>query len=317
MRKGLVFGFAALAAVASLPAAGPAAAAGANPPLPAMEWSFDGPFGTYDRQALQRGLQVYREVCSVCHGLKYVAFRDLADLGYNEDEIKAIAAEYTVTDGPNDEGEMFERAGAPSDRFPSPFPNAKAAAAANGGAAPPDLSLMAKARVGGPTYIHGLLNGYQDLVPESVLQWIFDHETETRNHRYEAALVEYEAALDAYEDKVKTDPAARKPIAPTEPDPVTSVEDLGLASTSNFNAYFPGYGIAMAQPLYEDSVTYADGTPATVEQMSTDVSNFLMWAAEPKLEDRKETGLKVLIFLVVFTGVLYAAKRKVWKDVPH
>lgn len=256
MRKGLVFGLAALAAVVSLPAAQPAAAAEEAIELPPMDWSFDGPFGTYDRHALQRGLQVYREVCSVCHGLKYIAFRNLADLGYNEDQIKTIAAEYTITDGPDDEGEMFERPGTASDYFPSPFPNEKAAAAANGGAAPPDLSLMAKARAGGPTYIHALLIGYEE-------------------------------------------PPA----------------DFDLAPGTNYNAYFPGHQIAMAQPLYEDSVEYSDGTPATIDQMSSDVSHFLMWAAEPKLEDRKGTGIKVLIFLLVFTGVLYAVKRKVWKDV--
>ena len=315
MRKGLLFGLAGLAALTSLSVSAPVQAAGEGPPLPHIDWSFSGPFGTYDRHALQRGLQVYREVCSVCHGLKYVAFRNLADLGYDEDQIKAIASEYTVTDGPDDEGEMFERAGLPSDYFPSPFPNEKAAAAANGGAVPPDLSLIAKAREGGPDHIHGILTGYQDLVSPEVLEWIFEHETENRIAAYEVSMAEYKDRLAAYEDRVKENPEARKPVEPTEPEPVTSIADLGLAATSNFNAYFPGYGIAMAQPLYEDSVEYADGTPATVEQMSTDVSNFLMWAAEPKMEDRKETGIKVLIFLVIFTGVLYAVKLKVWRDV--
>ncbi|MGF1592471.1 MAG: cytochrome c1 [Kiloniellaceae bacterium] len=255
MRKGLMFGLAALAAAVSLPASGPASAAGEAIDLPAMEWSFDGPFGTFDRRAMQRGLQVYREVCAVCHGLKYVAFRNLADLGYNEDEIKAIAEEYSITDE-DDEGEMIERPGRASDYFPSPFRNEKAAAAANNGAAPPDLSLMAKARAGGATYTYALLTGY-------------------------------------------VEPPA----------------DFDLAEGTNYNAYFPGHQIAMAQPLYEDSVVYADGTPATVEQMSADLSHFLMWTAEPKMEQRKGAGIKVLIFLVVFTGVLYAAKRKVWKDV--
>lgn len=255
MRKGLLFGLAALAATALVPAAGPALAA-EEIELPQREWNFDGPFGTYDRAALQRGLQVYREVCATCHGLKYVAFRNLTDLGYTEDEVKAIAAEYTITDGPDDEGEMFERPGVPSDYFPSPFPNEKAAAAANGGAAPPDLSLMAKARMDGPNYLHALLTGY-------------------------------------------VEPPA----------------DFELAEGTNYNAYFPGHQIAMPQPLFDDSVAYADGTPATIDQMAADVTHFLMWAAEPKLEARKHTGLKVLIFLVIFTGVLYAAKRKVWRDV--
>ncbi len=254
MRKGLMLGIAALAAIASANLSGPASAAVQTVPLPKVEWSFDGAFGTFDRAAMQRGLQVYREVCAGCHGLKYIAFRNLADLGYNEDEIKAIAAEYTVVDGPNDEGEMFEREGRPSDYFPSPFPNERAAAAANNGAAPPDLSLMAKARAGGATFIYALLTGYDE-------------------------------------------PPADFPEG------------------ANYNTYFPGNQIAMAQPLYEDGVTYADGTPATVEQQAKDLAHFLMWTAEPKLEDRKGMGIKVLIFLVVFTGVLYAAKRKVWADV--
>jgi len=253
MRKGLFFGLAALAAIASVSSTSGALAAEETEPLPEISWSFDGPFGTYDRAALQRGLQVYREVCSTCHGLKYIAFRNLADLGYDEEELKALAAEYTVTDGPDDDGEMFEREGQPSDYFPEPFPNEKAAAAANGGAAPPDLSLMAKARMGGATYIYALLIGYED------------------------------------------------PPADFQGD--------------NYNVYFPGHQIAMPPPLFEDGVTYADGTPATVEQQARDVSHFLMWTAEPKLEDRKGMGLKVLIFLVVFTGVLYAVKRKVWSDV--
>ena len=119
-------------------------------------------FGSFDRAATQRGFQVYREVCSACHGVKYMAFRNLAALGYAEDQIKAIAAEYTITDGPNDEGEMFERAGLPFDRIPGPYPNDAAAAAANGGKAPPDLSLMAKARMGGEDYLYSLLTGYED-----------------------------------------------------------------------------------------------------------------------------------------------------------
>lgn len=223
--------------------------------LPHQHWSFDGPFGTFDRAAMQRGLQVYREVCSGCHSLKYVAFRNLADLGYNEDEIKAFASEATIVDGPNDEGEMFEREGRPSDYFPSPFPNVKAAAAANGGAAPPDLSLMAKARMGGPDYIYAILTGYEE--------------------------------------------------------PPAGVEvNEGL----NYNAYFPGHQIAMGQPLDDDAVTYADGTEATLDQMAHDVATFLMWTAEPKLENRKRVGVWIMLFLVFVTGVTYATKKKIWQN---
>jgi len=244
---------AALAAVVAIGAGQAVAAEGAA--LPKYDWSFSGVFGQFDRAELQRGLQVYREVCSACHGLQYVAFRNLEALGYSEDEIKEMSAEYSVADGPNDEGDMFERPGRASDYFPSPFPNAKAAAAANNGAAPPDLSLMAKARPGGPDYVRGLLLGYED--PP--------------------------AGFEALE---------------------------GL----NYNIYFPGNQIAMAAPLFDEAVEYTDGTEATAEQMATDLASFLMWTAEPYLEKRHSMGVKVILFLLVFTGILYAAKRKVWSD---
>ena len=223
--------------------AGPALAAEGKE-LPERDWSFSGIFGQFDRGAMQRGLQVYREVCSGCHGLRFIAFRNLEALGYGEDEIKAIAA-----------GEMFERPGRPPDRFPSPFPNDKAAAASNNGAVPPDLSLIVKARTGGADYIHGLLTGYAD-------------------------------------------PPA----------------DLEILEEQNYNLYFPGNVTAMAPPLFEDAVEYGDGTPATAEQMATDVTTFLAWAAEPEMEERKSMGIGVMLFLLVFTGVLYAVKRKVWAD---
>jgi ubiquinol-cytochrome c reductase cytochrome c1 subunit len=232
-----------------------AAQAAEGKALPARDWSFSGIFGQYDQGAMRRGFQVYREVCSGCHSLKLIAFRNLEALGYGEDEIKAIAAEYTVVDGPDDEGEMFERPGLPADRIPSPFANAKAAAAANSGAAPPDLSLMTKARDGGADYLHALLIGYVD--------------------------------------------------------PPDGVELLDVQS---YNLYFPGNVTAMAPPLSEDAVEYGDGAPATVEQMATDVVTFLAWAAEPEMEERKRMGIKVILFLLVFTGVLYAVKRKVWAD---
>lgn len=223
--------------------------------IPEQDWSFDGPFGLFDDAQLQRGLQVYREVCAGCHGLKYIAFRNLADLGYDEEQIKAFASEAIIVDGPDDDGEMFERDGRPSDYFPSPFANDKAAAASNSGAVPPDLSLMAKARVGGPDYIFALLVGYED-----------------------------------------------------EPGDFEALEGL------SYNTYFPGHQIAMAQPLFEDAVEYADGTEASLDQMSRDVSAFLMWTAEPKMENRKQTGIWVLMFFLFVTGVTYASKKKIWAD---
>ena len=241
------------ALLAALPTA-PAQAAEAIA-VPDLDWSFEGITGYYDRASAQRGLQVFRANCAACHGLKYVAFRNLTDLGYTEEEVQTLAEEYLIVDGPDDDGEMFERPGIPADRFPDPFPNEKAAAASNGGAVPPDLSLMAKARANGPDYIHALMVGY-------------------------------------------VEPPA----------------DFELMEGLNYNAYFPGHQIAMAQPIYEDGVEYADGTPASIDQQARDITMFLMWAAEPKLEQRKQTGITVLLFLAVLTGLLYLAKRKIWAD---
>lgn len=231
------------------------AAGEAEPPI-RESWPHQGIFGTYDRAALQRGFQVYKEVCSACHGTKYLAFRNLQALGYTEDEVKAIAAEYTVMDGPNDQGEMFERPARPSDRKPSPYPNEQAARAANNGAYPPDLSLIVKARAGGENYIYSLLIGYE-----------------------------------------------QPPAGVTVPD--------GMY----YNKYFPGHFIAMPPILQPDGVTYVDGSEATVAQMARDVTQFLAWLAEPKLEERKQTGIKVMLFLIVLTGLLYAYKRRIWADV--
>jgi ubiquinol-cytochrome c reductase cytochrome c1 subunit len=216
-------------------------------------WPFEGVFGHFDRAAAQRGLQVYREVCSTCHSLKYIAFRNLAGLGYSEDEVKAIAAEYQITDGPDDQGEMFQRPGKPTDVFPAPFANEQAARVSNGGALPPDLSLIVKARAGGADYAYSLLQGYG------------------------------------------------------EPPPGES----GPEGT-HYNIYFPSHWIAMPPPLSDGQVSYADGTDATLEQMAADVTNFLTWTGEPTLEARKQSGLKVMLFLIVLTGLFYATKRKIW-----
>jgi ubiquinol-cytochrome c reductase cytochrome c1 subunit len=248
------FAAAALSAVVLLASA--LARAADETPLPRQEWSFDGVFGTYDLASLQRGFQVYKEVCSVCHPVKHLYFRDLGEIGYSEDEVKAIAAGYQVTDGPNDEGQMYQRPGRPSDPIPGPFPNDQAARAANNGALPPDQSLIVKARPGGPDYVYGILTGY------------------------------------------KEPPASFKMIE-------------GM----NYNEFFPGHQIAMPPPLSDNAVTFADGTLATVPQMAHDVTSFLTWAAEPNLDDRHRTGLKVILFLVVGAGVFYAAKRKIWAKI--
>tara|TARA_Y100000588_G_scaffold346570_1_gene394645 strand:- start:25 stop:801 length:777 start_codon:yes stop_codon:yes gene_type:complete len=234
-----------------------ATAAGNDVPLPKQTWSFSGIFGSFDNAAVQRGLQVYLEVCANCHGLEYVAYRNLSEVGYGEEQIKAIAAQYDVEDGPDSEGAMFMRPGRPSDYFVNPYTNDKEAAYMNNGALPPDLSLIYKSRPGGADYIYAVLTGYEE------------------NEEHEV------------------------------PD--------GLY----FNTFFPGQAIAMPQPLYGEDVDYQDGTESSIEQQAKDVTSFLAWAAEPNLNARKEMGLKVILFLIALTALLYASKRKIWRDVPH
>lgn len=239
-----------------------------------QKWSFAGVFGKYDKAQLQRGLKVYKEVCSACHSMKRVAFRNLEELGYTEAQVKAFAAEYDVQDGPNADGEMYTRKAVPSDYFPSPFPNDEAAAAANGGAAPPDFSLLAKARgvergfpqflidmvwpyqEGGPDYIHALITGYVE------------------------------------------PPAGVK-----------------VPEGTHFNPHFAGGpALKMPPPIANDQVTYEDGTPQTVDQYAKDVAAFMMWAAEPTLEDRKRTGFIVLLFLAGLGVLVYLTKRSIYAD---
>ncbi|WBV42650.1 cytochrome c1 [Pseudoroseomonas cervicalis] len=251
---------AALAAALSLGlmAAPSAQAAEGHISIPDTRFSFDGLFGTFDRGELQRGFQVYKEVCSACHSMRLLSYRNLRDIGLSEAEVAAIAASYQIQDGPNDNGEMFERPGRASDRFRRPFANDAAARAANNGALPPDLSVITKARVGGADYIHALLMGYEDPPPAGV----------------------------------------------------TVMEGM------HYNKYFPGHQIAMAAPINSDGqVTYADGTRATVDQMTRDVSTFLAWAAEPELETRRAMGVRVILFLIILGGLTYAVKRKVWANV--
>ena len=243
-----------------------------------QDWSFAGPFGTYDKAQLQRGLKVYTQVCSGCHSLKRVAFRTLDELGYSDQQVEAFAAQYEIEDGPNQDGEMFTRPGLPTDYFPGPYANDEEAKLVNNGALPPDFSLIAKARgvergfpqfvidiftqyaEGGPDYIYSLLTGYGEEPPA----------------------------------------------------------DLEILDGLYYNPYFgSGPALAMAQPLYGEDVEYDDGTPATIEQQAKDVAAFLMWAAEPHLTERKEMGFRVMIFLVVFSAFLYLAKKQVWSRTDH
>lgn len=274
---------AAIVAGSSLALAGPALAAGGAEKPPRQTWSFYGPFGTFDKAQLQRGFKVYREVCAACHGLSKLSFRNLSEPGgpgFTEGQVKALAAEFRVKDGPNEQGEMFERPGRPSDRFPKPFPNDEAAKAANNGAVPPDFSVIAKARSyerGFPIYIFDIFTQYQ--------QQGVDYLT--------ALLLGYEP-----------------------PPPGVTVED-GL----HWNRYFPGNKIAMANPLAaifddagkpHDPNFYSDGTPVTKLQVAKDLSAFLMWAAEPKMEERKRTGVKVMLWLLLLAGLLFMLKKRIW-----
>ncbi len=238
---------------------GAAAVASTAVTPPAQHWSFSGMFGTFDRAAAQRGFQVFEESCHACHALKFIAFRNLEQLGYSRDQVVEIAAKYEVTAGPNDEGEMFQTPAKPADHMPSPFPNEQAARVANNGAYPPDLSLIVDARAGGADYVYGVLTGYRDPPPEGV------------------------------------------------------TVNPGMY----YNEIFPGHQIAMPPPLTEDRVTYTDGTQATVSQMAHDIATFLTWASEPNMEERKQMGVKVILFLIVLTGFLYALKRQIWSDVSH
>tara|TARA_Y100000590_G_scaffold424833_1_gene532178 strand:+ start:936 stop:1733 length:798 start_codon:yes stop_codon:yes gene_type:complete len=244
-----------------------------------QEWSFSGIFGTYDNAQLQRGFQVYKEVCSSCHSMSYVYYRNLAEEGgpgFSPEEAKAIAAEYTVIDGPDEYGEMFERPAKPSDAFVSPYQNVNEARASNGGAYPPDFSVLAKARStlrGFPWWFVDLFTGYQ----EQGVDYIY-------------------ALLNGYTE------------AP---------EGYDLQPGMYYNEYYPGNQIAMVSPLSDEIVEYADGTTASVDQMAKDVSAFMMWAAEPKLEQRKKMGFKVSIFLIILAGLLYYSKKKIWSRIDH
>ncbi|MDA0708423.1 MAG: cytochrome c1 [Proteobacteria bacterium] len=242
------------------------AATGDAPHPEKHDWKSAGIFGKWDQPSLQRGLQVYQQVCAACHSLDLVAFRTLDQLGYNEDEIKAIAAEYEY-DVINSDGDIDARPGIPSDYFPSPFANEQAARASNGGALPPDFSVLIKSRehmsflpsmtTYGEDYIVALMTGYEEEAPEG-----FD-----------------------------------------------------LGEGLYYNHYFPDYQIAMAPPLFDDIVEYADGTPATLEQTAYDVANFMYWASDPTMQDRKEMGLKVMIFLIIFTIMLYFTNKRIWAKV--
>ena len=251
----VVVGLAALGIVAANPVA--------HSEVHTQNWSFNGFFGSFEQPQVKRGFQIYKDVCSGCHSMHLLAYRDLHDIGFTEDEVKAIAEEVQVQDGPNDAGDMFDRPGRPSDHFKSPFANEQQARASNNGALPPDLSLIAKSRAGagflghdGADYIYSLMTGYEE-------------------------------------------PAA----------------DVKVPEGMHYNKAFKGHQIAMPPPLSDGAVTYADGTEATLDQEAKDIAVFLTWAAEGNLEERHRTGIKAVLFLVIFTLLAYATKRRVWASV--
>ena len=225
-----------------------------------VDWSFNGFFGKFDRAQLQRGYQVYKEVCASCHSMKYLSYRNLGEKGgpeFSQAEVKAIAAGFQIKDGPNEEGEMFERAGLPKDKFKSPYPNQKAARAVNGGAHPPDMSVLVKARSGGADYIYSILMGYEDNPPSNIK----------------------------------------------------------LEEGVYYNKYMPGNKIRMPKPLNDGSVEYSDGTKATISQMSKDVTAFMAWSAEPHLEKRKRIGFKTILYLLIFSVLVYFSMKRIWSRI--
>ncbi len=231
-----------------------------------QSWSFGGPFGKFDQAQLQRGFQVFREVCATCHSARDLTFRNLAEEGgpeFSESQVRALAAEYKIQDGPDDQGKMFERNGRPADHFPWNYANPEAAKATLG-VAPPDLSVMAKAR----SYPRGF--------PMFLLDAVIQYQEHGVDYIY--------ALLNGYSNPKN-----------------------GLQ-----NDYFPGGKIGMPKPLSDGQVEYTDGSPKTVPQYSRDVGAFLMWMAEPKLEERKQTGFRVMAFLLLFAGLLYLTKKKIW-----
>lgn len=280
LRKGLT-----LAALGLALIAGQAQAAGGAKHPREVEYSFEGPFGKFDKAQLQRGYKVYREVCSACHAMNMVYFRNLGQKGgpfydpkypnpNDNPYVKALAADIQVPDIDSETGDAIQRPATSADHFPSPFPNDAAARASNGGALPPDLSVIAKARHGGAHYIYSLLAGY-------------------------------------------TDPPAGLTVAPGQHYNPYFPGDLTSAWSGPHDKVPPGGVLAMPPQLAPGKVTFDDGTPSTIDQQAKDVAAFLAWAAEPKMEERKAFGFGAMIYLLLLTGLLYASYRRIWRNVAH
>jgi cytochrome c1 len=302
--------------------AGPVLAAGEASEIKRQKWTFAGLFGHFDRAQVQRGYQVYSEVCATCHGISRIAFRNLSESGGPEfplDAVKGLAASFKIEDGPNETGKMFMRPGRLSDRFPPPYKNEQEARAIHNGAYPPDLSLMARARnveyhgpvwfhplsmlwdvviayqEGGADYLHALLTGYGE--PPAYAR-------DAKGH-----LIRLEPG--------QSDPKAERcvsvdPGTEGKPDACNKLIEL-----MHYNAAFPGGQIGMIPPLSDGRVSYKDGTPATVQNYAADITAFLSWTADPMLEARKQLGWQVLIYLLITTVLLYIAKKRIWSKIPH
>lgn len=306
-------------------------AAGSAPHIERQEWTFEGVKGQFDRAQLQRGFQIYKEVCSACHGLKRVYWRNLVEKGGPEfpvEAVKALAGEWPnqITDGPNDSGEMFERPALLSDPILGPYKNEKAARAAQNGALPPDLSLIARARnpeyhgsvfghpthmirdivsayqEGGPDYIHALLTGYKE-IPSYV--------------RDEKGVL-HSAGTEAAGSK-----AVESCVSITKGEEGNPDTCVTLSEGMNYNAAFPGGQIAMPPMLSDGAVQYMKGTagsavaPETVDQYARDIASFLAWAADPHLNVRKQIGWQALLFILVTTVLLFIGKKRIWSRVEH
>ncbi len=283
-----VVSIAALAAVFALAAlpADRALAAKATADIEKQDWTFAGPFGYFDQDQLRRGFQVYQQVCSSCHGMDLLYYRNLTDeSGPNlpTEQVEAIASQYTVTDGPNDQGEMFERPATPNDRFVNPYRNEREAALVNNGVAPPDLSVITKARSVGH-------NVAWYMAPVAIAEDLATMYAEGGADYVYAFLLGYEF-----------------------PPP----EGVEVQPGLHYNTVYPGNQVAMPQVLYPDIVAYNDGTPTTEEQYAKDVTAFLMWAAEPRLEERKQMGAKVMLYLFILAALLYMSKRVLWRRLKH
>ena len=298
------------------------AAGYSGPDIPRHGWSFSGVRGQFDRAQLQRGFLVYKEACASCHGVTRLSFRNLSQPGgpeFPEEGVKNLAATYQVDDGPNDDGKMFKRPGILADRIPGPFANDKEARAANNGAYPPDLALITKARgyaAEKPFWmlpvaiVKDLATAYQEAGSDYLLALLKGYSEPPAYRRDGNRLVAVPESAAAGDRTLERCVAVERNAA--GPD-----NCVKLADGMSYNPYFPGSQIAMPPPLSDGVITYTDGSPQTVAQYAQDVTAFLTWAGDPKMEERKNIGLMAILYLLITTILLYFAKKRVWSRIPH